>query len=110
MGSMEGRGVHSRETWPTGLVGGESLVIEVRSRWDPYLFAHELTHGSLNFGLSAKEEDVLGIVLIVMSVGFSCPLLCTICRHWLARRKSRMPRRYRPPPTSRWKTKREPDP
>lgn len=107
---MEGHGIHSSEQWPTGIVRFEDLVIEVRSRWDPYLVAQELTHGTLNFGMTAEEEDVLGIVLIVMSIGFSCPLCCTICRHWCKSRQKQRPRRYRPPSAPRWKPSREPDP
>lgn len=108
---MEGQGTHSSEQWPTGSVHFEDLVLEVRSRRDPHLLAQELTKGSMNFGMSAEEEDVLGFVLIIMSIGFSCPLFCTLCRQWCKNRRSNGPRRYRPPVTQRWRAGlRDPDP
>jgi len=101
------RPVSGLEQWPTGTIDYKDLVLEVRSRSDPYLRALELTHGTLSFGMSAEDEDLLGIVLIILSIGFSCPLWCTIARHCCRRRHPGI-RRHRS--TSRnWKF-REPDP
>mmetsp|Transcript_90875 Transcript_90875/g.282701 ORF Transcript_90875/g.282701 Transcript_90875/m.282701 type:complete len:394 (-) Transcript_90875:76-1257(-) len=95
------------EQWPSGAVDFDDVVLEVRSRFDPYLTALELTHGTLRFGMSAEEEDLLGVVLIVMGVAFSCPLWCALGRRWRRNRRSSKPGRRRVP--MNWKS-REPDP
>lgn len=53
--------------------------IEVRSAADPYFKAMELTAGSLSFGLTSWEEDVLAIVFLVMSAVFLMANLTKVC-------------------------------
>jgi len=108
--AMDGYGTHSTEQWPTGVVHYEDLVLEVRSHSDPYLRAQDLTGGTLSFGVSKEEEDAIGIVLIILGIGFSCPLVITCCRHWCKHRRSRRPSYYYPPPAQRWTTRTKPDP
>jgi len=48
----------------------DDFSVEVRSVADPYFVALELTRGSLNFGWTEAEEDVLGIVLLVLGIVF----------------------------------------
>jgi len=57
----------------------EDFSVEVRSFHDPYFKALELTAGSMSFGMTSLEEDVLGIVLIVMGGVFALANATAAC-------------------------------
>lgn len=67
-------------------VGFGNFSAEVRSAHDPYFTALSLTHGSLDFGWTEAEEDVLGIVLLIMGIAFGAPPVHAMLAAW---RKSR---------------------
>lgn len=71
---------NNREGWPRGAVRIDDLTLEVRSHQDPYFSGLELTRGTLNFGLSAEQEEVIGVVLLVIGMTLSLPLICALAR------------------------------
>lgn len=74
-------------------VNFHDFSVEVRSASDPYLVALELTNGSLDFGWSEVEEDVLGAVLMTLAVVFGFRPCRTVCKACFPRsRKERFPR------------------
>mmetsp|Transcript_57336 Transcript_57336/g.167829 ORF Transcript_57336/g.167829 Transcript_57336/m.167829 type:complete len:381 (-) Transcript_57336:36-1178(-) len=95
------------ETWPRGVVTFNDIVWEVRSYMDPYFSAMELTNGTLNFGMSAAQEDVIGIVLLLLGVALMLPLGCAVGGSRLKRAWRGSDRHYRS--SGRWKL-RQPDP
>jgi len=89
----------------SGSVNLKHLVVEVRSRADPFLTALEVTRGSLDFGLTAEEERTLGLVLIIFGLVLCLPPGCAFFANWRKRRKLNAarypaPRRRRPKPDS----------
>jgi len=62
---------HESATWEelsSSSATFQDFGAEVRSSDDPYLLALELTDGKLVFGWTEAEEDLLGIVLIIMAL------------------------------------------
>jgi len=57
----------------------EDFTVEVRSAQDPWFQAIELTHGSMSFGMTSLEENVLGIILIVMGGVFCLANITASC-------------------------------
>lgn len=49
------------------------LLLAVRSRDDPYLRSLELTDGTLDFGMTADDDRVLGIVMLVVGAAMCLP-------------------------------------
>jgi len=70
----------------------DDVSITLRSMHDPYLKALEVTEGSLDFGMTATEETLLGIILLVGAVLLALPLAFTVCYHYRKRAKHRVPR------------------
>lgn len=65
------------------------LAVELRSSLDPLFGAMTLTNGSMDFGWSSFEEDVLGMVLLVMGCGFVSQATCRLCwKSWRQRRSN----------------------
>lgn len=49
------------------------LLLAVRSRDDPYLRSLELTDGTLDFGMTADDDRVLGLVMLVVGAAMCLP-------------------------------------
>jgi len=63
-------------------VSFDDFRAEVRSSYDPYFAAMELTGGSMTFGWTSAEEDILGIVLIVLGAVLGFHPCFLLCRAW----------------------------
>mmetsp|Transcript_127128 Transcript_127128/g.220348 ORF Transcript_127128/g.220348 Transcript_127128/m.220348 type:complete len:361 (-) Transcript_127128:67-1149(-) len=96
-------GGKSHETRTT--LNFDDLEIEVRSVHDPYLKAVELTEGTLDFGLSASDEQWMAMVLVMMCILLACPPVCSICLWWHKQRLAQRPFR---PSRSRMQKESEP--
>lgn len=85
-----------RSTETRTLLNFNDLEVEVRSVHDPFLTAVEVTEGSLDFGLSASDEQWMAMVLVMMCILLACPPVCSVCLWWhkqrLAQRPFRQPR------------------
>jgi len=91
-------------TWQelqNGTVHFEGLSIEVRSAADPLFVALELTRGSLDFGWTEAEEDILGIVLMILGIVFGARPCFTCCRAMRGNRRKDPWRASRRPRLSR---------
>uniref|UniRef100_A0A7S1L763 Uncharacterized protein n=1 Tax=Neobodo designis TaxID=312471 RepID=A0A7S1L763_NEODS len=67
-----------------------SVQVLVRSDEDPYLVAAELTKGSFDFGLTAAQQRVLGLVLIIIGAALIACIVGAIVL--IKRRMSNDPR------------------
>jgi len=99
------KAVPASEVMAGGRVAFSDVTIEVCSHFDPHFSALELTEGKLAFGMTAQEEDALGIVLICMGVAFCLPPGCAFLRARYRRRRG-APR----PRQTRWRRPRGPEP
>lgn len=79
-------------TTQTVLFNDVELV--VRSVHDPFLKAVEITEGSMDFGMSAQEERLLGLVMLGMAVLLAVPPACSF-GFWWHKRSKRRRRPYR---------------
>uniref|UniRef100_A0A7S4Q5A1 Uncharacterized protein n=1 Tax=Alexandrium monilatum TaxID=311494 RepID=A0A7S4Q5A1_9DINO len=93
--------------WPRGAIRFSDLVLEVRSNMDPYFSGVDLTRGTMNFGMSAQQDDVVGIMLLLLGVALSLPLICAVITRRAKRSWPGPARRYAT--SGRW-TGRRPDP
>eukprot|EP00928_Gymnodinium_smaydae_P045181 TRINITY_DN30150_c0_g2_i1.p1 TRINITY_DN30150_c0_g2~~TRINITY_DN30150_c0_g2_i1.p1 ORF type:complete len:422 (+),score=48.22 TRINITY_DN30150_c0_g2_i1:65-1267(+) len=59
-------------------VAAEGFTLEVRSHADPYLNALELTDGSLNFGLSAADEQEWSLICFALALMLAFPPSCVL--------------------------------
>jgi len=57
----------------------DDFSIEVRFADDPFFKAVELTAGTLQFGMTKKEEDAIGIVLVIVGCVFFCIGAVAMC-------------------------------
>lgn len=70
-------------------VNFHDLEVVIRSEHDPFLKALELTDGTLDFGMTAKDERWLGFFLIGLAIMMSCPAAVALCLYWRSQAKKR---------------------
>lgn len=88
-GEAARQGLHSAVVQ---MVVFDDLEIVVRSVHDPFLKALEVTNGSLDFGMTAEEEEWLAIVLLIMSVMLAVPAVCSLCLYCRRQGRKNRPR------------------
>jgi len=72
------------------MVNFNDFSVEVRSSADPWFAAQQATSGTLNFGMSKEEEELLGFILLLMGTVFGVQPCIACC---LAYRKANQPRK-----------------
>jgi len=67
-------------------IGFSDVEVIVRSVYDPFLTALEVTDGTLDFGMMAEEERWLAFVLMIMALLLAIPPVCALGNWWLNKR------------------------
>jgi hypothetical protein len=60
----------------------QQVRLEVRSSEDPYLAALNLTQGTLDFGMTAEDEQIWGQLLLTIGCVLAVPPSIALCVYW----------------------------